>query len=506
MKIEIISPSKAILIGPTPDDLAYLRQALTYTNTSVQHQIKRTQTNIWFKRNNPEGWKAAVDDLKSKLRNTLLWNDGVNYWIRPGSIPYLTLENVEIVNSIQYPAFKKIAWAKPLKYELYPYQEIGHQKLLEAKHGSVSFCTASGKTLTIMKMVREMGLDCVIVVPAISIQNEIVKQMEYHFGTKYVGAFGGGKKNISKKFTVAVSDSIANLQEGTKEYEFFKSKQALFMDEVHTFSSETLEKACYGVLSDIPFRFGFTATHTRSDGALILLQSITGPIVHTLTTAEAVAGGYISPHDFKIVNVAPSNKFYNSKDAMENKRVHFLRNSNIAEFAANLANAMALKKNEQTLILVEELNQIAMILPLLKVPYAYAHSETNKAKLVELQSQCGVLLEKVDTEESIEKFNKNEAKVLIGTSCIHVGVNVFAMTNTVAWIGGTSEVKAKQASIGRSVRLASANPWKHLCGPKTNCTIWDFNVEGNEILERHLKERLAFYEESQSTVKFIKLK
>ena len=87
----------------------------------------------------------------------------------------------------------------------------------------------------------------------------------------------------------------------------------------------------------------------------MLLNSIIGKTVHILSTADAVAGGFICPHDFRIVEVESSNPNMNPKDALENKRVHFLKNRNIAEFAAKLANADALTNKKQTLILVEEL-------------------------------------------------------------------------------------------------------------------------------------------------------
>jgi hypothetical protein len=149
--------------------------------------------------------------------------------------------------------------------------------------------------------------------------------------------------------------------------------------------------------------------------------------------------------------------------------------------------------------LVEELEQIAMLLPLLKVPAAIAHSEKKADRLMELG------ISKVDPSESVEKFNKAEALVLIGTSCIATGTNIYPCQNTINWAGGASEIRTKQGAVGRSVRLHSQNPWKDKCVFKDKATIWDFDVRDCYVLKRHLEERLKYYGKSGSEIKFIKL-
>ena len=211
------------------------------------------------------------------------------------------------------------------------------------------------------------------------------------------------KEKSVKDSRFAIGDSLCNVKPGTEEWEFFSNLDMMIVDESHTWGAETLEDICHGILADVPCRFFMSGTQTRGDGAEKLLQSIIGRTVHTLTTAEAIEGGYICNHNFTLIDIESSNPNYNDEDPLVMKRIHFLNNRNIAAFAAKLANAEAMTFRRQTLILVEELTQLSMILPLLKVPYAYAHSESNKEKLEPLG------LEKVDTDEAVEKFNKAEA-------------------------------------------------------------------------------------------------
>lgn len=498
MQIKIVSPTKAYILYATSLEINMLSSQLKYTNTAAAHLVKRHFNNTWYRNKNREMWEKQLEELKKAVNCTVLYNDEHGYFIRPGSIPYLG-GNIEIINEIKYPPYKKVAWTKPITMTPYPYQESSIVKLMDIKHGNVELCTGAGKSLILLKICREAGLKTAIVAPGKSIFNELLEKFEYHLGKSQVGRFGDGKKVLGKRFTVCIGDSLANIKPNTPEWEFFSNLDMLIIDESHTWGAETLNDVCHGVLSDVPYRFFLSATQTRGDGSEKLLQSIIGKTVEYLSTKDAVDGGYICKHDFKIVETVSSNPSFTSMDVLELKRAHFLKNRNIAAFIAKLANSAA-SIGQQTLILVEELEQISILLPLLKVPVVYAHSESKKDRLEELG------LSKVKPAESVEAFNKNEAKVLIGTSCVSTGTNIYQTNHTVNWVGGASEIRTKQGAVGRSTRLASANPYKHLCGPKPKCTIWDFDVKGEFVLEKHLQLRIEYYQESGSSIERINLR
>lgn len=502
MRFVVTSPTKAYVKDYTEGDLQTLRELLTYTNTAAQHLVKRHYQNRTWRGSNATSWQNRLEELQKDVKKTLIFDDEDGVYIRAGSLPYLgsdiaNYDNTEIL--VVYPEYKKIPWAKPLPFKLHDYQEKSAQLLPAIHHGNVEICTGAGKSAILLKVCRETGLPTVIVVPSKSIFNELVEKFEYHFGAGKIGKFGDGKKKLGKLFTIAIGDSLANVKKGSPEWEFFSKLPQMLVDESHTWGAESLEEICHGVLADIPNRQFYSATQTRGDGSERLLQSIIGRTVHTLTTEEAVKGDYICPHDYRIIEVESSNPNFTSSDALEMKRVHFLGNKNIAAFIAKLANADALTNKKQTLVLVEELPQIAYLIKLLKVPYAYAHSESKKERLAELG------LTKVDPAESVEKFNMGEAMVLIGTSCISTGTNIFPTHNTVNWVGGSSEIKTKQGPVGRSVRKESSSPYKNPNAPKTHSRIWDFLVNDVPIMVKHLKQRIPFYRDSGSEIKVIKL-
>lgn len=501
MKFVIKSPIKASLTDYTVDELQYILKSLTYVNTSVKHLIQRHYNNHFWRSRSPEAWSTHLDGLQKELKKCLVFYDeDEKPYIRPGSIPYLSGLDFEVENEIKYPEPKSISWVNPLPFDLHPEQNQTWQGLIEGKHVNASLCTAFGKSAIILKACQQLGLRACVVAPGKGIFNELVEKFEEHFGKKYVGTFGDGKKKLDRQFTICIGDSLSNIQPGSPEYDFFSNLDALIVDESHTFAAESLETICHGVLGKLPYRLFLSATQVRNDGTLPLLQSIIGKTVCVLPTAEAVRKGYVCPHDFRVISVESSNPGFDDSDALVQKRVHFLNNTNIAKFIARLANGMAQLQGKQTLVLCEELTQLAMLAPLLKVPYALAHSETRKTRLEKLG------LEKVKVSESIEKFNKNEVKVLVTTSCCHVGVNIYPTHSTANWIGGSSEIKTKQAAVGRSVRFGHSNPWAKNCVPKDKATIYDFDVEDNRTMKRHLDARLEFYRESESEIKFIKLK
>jgi superfamily II DNA or RNA helicase len=500
MDVTIVSPIKAYISNYTEDQLSSLRKELTYTNTSIQHLIKRHADNWRWKTQNINSWEAHLEGLKKDLKKCLVFEDEGGYYIRPGSIPYLSSFNLQIENQVKYPAPKKMAWKHPPKFTLYPYQEESWTKLLSEKHGNVSLCTGAGKTKTIVRLCRETGFNAAVIAPSKAIFYELIEEFEHYLGKSNVGTFGDSKKKIGKKITVCIGDSLSNIREGTVEWEFFSKIEAIYIDESHSWGAESMEAVCHGILSNASYRWFFSGTQIRGDGSQALLDSIIGKCVYELTTEQAVLGGYISPHKFNIVEMESSNPNFQSGDALAMKREHLLRNKNIRSFIAKLSNAVVESKGEQVLVLVEELQQISDLVKLLTVPYSIAHSETKPARLLELG------LSKADVSESIELFNKGISKVLIGTSCIRTGCNIYPVNHCINWIGGASEVATRQGCVGRSVRFPHQNPWAKNCGPKPFATIWDFNVVNNRVMERHLESRIEYYRSSgDNLIKYIRL-
>lgn len=496
MQINVKTPTKAYVEG-TPEEIKDLAKFLSYTNTSSAFQYKKHMKNRWWRQKDPDGWKSRAEELKASMHSCLLFQDEGKICLRPGSIPHVEDEFSQVtvtkdpsyLKMFQKP--KPFPWYNKLSFELYDYQKLSVQELLAILHGNVQLCTGAGKTAILLCIAQKLGLKTLIAVPSVSIFDEVLKKFEYHFGKSAVGALGDGKKRFGKLFTVAISKSLTNLKPGTPEFKEIASAQVLLVDESHLWGAESLDSVCHNLAANIPYRFFFSGTQTRGDGTKKLLQSIIGKTVVTLTTEEAIKGGYICDHEFRIVSVKTTSPGYSSDDALAMKRKHLLHNDNIAKFIANLANSVYKAKGEQVLVLVDEIDQIYRLIPHLEIPYVCATGENRKD------------LGDTDPIDAVEKFNKGEAKLLVGTSCISTGTNIFPTHHTVNWQGGTSEIKTKQGAVGRTVRLLKGSKYEKYHVPKEKALIWDFDVIAVDIMKKHLAERISYYNDSGTQIKAI---
>lgn len=491
MNIKIINPSKAY-IQSTPQVIEKIEKDFSYKKTSIQVQIEKHNKKYWLKQKDPDAWEAQKRQLAAQLNHTLVFKDKGGYWIRPGLIPYLKTYIEHISSEIAYPTPKPIPWAKTPEFEPYPYQSLSMNELLKQKHGCISLPTGCGKSFITQLIARNTGFDTVVVTPSESIFNELLNGFTQLLGKNYVGGFGDGKKEITKKITIAISKSLTNLKEGTPAYDFFASKQMMIVDESHTFAAETLEDVAHGVLANVPYRFFLSATQTRGDGTEKLLNSIIGKCVFEMSIREAMDQGYLCPLKFTILKTfTPST--VNKSDKIENKREHFLYNPEIGKTAALIANTKWENRQESTLILVEELRQIKMLKDLLRVPFGYVHSAARKDA-----AQYG--LEPVDSQEQVDRFNRGEIKVLIGTKAIATGTNLYPTHNVINWVGGSSEIITKQGAMGRSTRKLEISKYKHLHKHKPFSMVYDFDVTNNITLHNQLLKRIAWYKEASDEV------
>lgn len=493
MDIVIKTPTKAIIKNITKDEVEKLSKALTYTNTSISFQLKKHLKNRWWKQKNPVTYQEKEDELRAKLKGCLIEHDGEDYCVRPGSIPYIKIPAI-IHNQVEYPDFKPLSWKIKPKFDPYPYQSYAVEELIKIKHGNISLPTGCGKSFILLMLAQQTGLNAVVVTPSQSIFNELLEEFEKRLGKNMVGGYGDGKKDITKRITIAIGKSLTMLEEGTKAYKFFKNKQLMLVDESHTFAAEQLNDVCHGVLSEVPYRMFVSATQTRNDGTEKLLAAIIGQNVLEMSLKEAIDQGYLCPLKFSIIQTfSPDTR--DIQDPTKCKREHFLYNPKIAEIAAKIANGSWEIRKQSTLILVEELEQISMLQSLLKVPFAYVHSADKKKA-----AQFG--LEKVDLQESVDKFNKGDVKVLIGTKAIATGTNIYPTHNVVNWMGGASEIVTKQGSMGRATRKLEISDYKDLHTPKPFSMIYDFRVKGVQILDKHLVKRASYYQEAGGEIRY----
>jgi superfamily II DNA or RNA helicase len=475
--------------GHSREELARL---LTYRDLSVDFELQKFKQNAaWHKQKlGPEGFVERLEELKASQKKTLLYEDDDGLWTFSGFAPRLQEHFGEpVTRGYKLPLFGTIPWAKKPVREPRPYQVAGNQALLGAFHGAVEVGTGLGKTFQSLMLVKEHGLQTVVMAPSTSIAEQLYDDFLQAFGKSKVGFFGGGKKEYGKLITIAIAASLTKVEPGTPAFAALNQAKVFIADESHLCPAKTLQKVCFGVVGNAPYRYFFSGTQMRGDGADLLLEGITGAVVFRMSVKEGVDQGYLARPFFRVVNVNSSKNYYN-KDADRMTRVHLYYNDEVLRAAADIANKSVEFLHQQVLVLVEEYEQFQRLLPLLKFEVGFAHGPITKDN----KDVIPAAYHDTDNKELVAKFNAKQLPILVGTSCISTGTDIQTVENVIFLRGGKSEVQVRQA-CGRGTRKIEGTG-------KTCFNFTDFRVsvdcmpEGQKsVVERHLEERLEIFDD-----------
>jgi superfamily II DNA or RNA helicase len=478
-----VSATKSIL---TDLDFDEVNRHLQYHDKRVDFEIKKCKdSKPWFvKKYGEEAFQQKLDDLKAKRIKTLLFkNEDGTYWTYSGISKYLADKmRDQHLNQVQYPEPKAIPWSKEPDKIPRPYQKEIVEKLIEIRHGAVEVGTGLGKSFCALLLAKHFGLKTVIMTPSKNICNQMYDEFIKHFGKKYVGKYGDGKKEFSKLFVVAIDDSLSRVEVGTEAWDALSAASVFIADESHLTAAATLAKVCFGLMANSPYRYFFSGTQFRNDGLDLLLHAITGGIVFKMTVQEGVDHDppYLAKPMFRMIKMKSRVNYY-SDDQNKMTRAHLYYNNDVIKTAASVANQMVEELGRPVVILIEELEQFTKLLPYLKHKVGFAHALCSKDNMDKIPPEY----RKSDPTALVEAFNRHEFPILIGTSCISIGTDIQDARALIYLQGGKSEIQVRQA-IGRATRL---------CDGKTDCFILDFDVSECETTHRHAYARREIYQE-----------
>lgn len=491
------SPTKLRLIGY--DDRAYaVEQVLTYVNKAKVFELARMKKNRWYvDKYGEEAWKEEIARLKSETKVSLLKTDESGLWTYPGLAAHLAKHFAdEIVNQVQYPEPGLFPWDKMPDGQDRYYQGIMHDRLIAAKHAAVEVGTGLGKSRVIRNVVKTLGLKTVVLAPSLSIGEQLYDDFVYHFGLKRVGFYGDGTKKADKLITVGLYQSLARIQEGSKDWNELRKTQVFVVDESHLTPAATLKQVCEGLCGNAPYRFFFSGTQMRNDGADLLLEGIIGPVVFEMTVKQGVDEGFLSKPNFLVRDmVSPSGYISSNPDSMLDK--HFYHNMAMYKDAANWANRSVSGLGHQVLILLKEINQFPRLYPFLKFEPGFAFGQLDEKNKKLLPDKY----HKSDVKALVKALNAGDLPILVGTSCISIGTDIRTPKTVINLQGGLSEPVVRQA-IGRGTRRIS--------GVKEEFNYLDYMIRvGNDpdmvaITERHAHERIRIYRDVYDNVRILK--
>lgn len=474
MRLVLDSPTKLMIHDVDELTLNELKKFLSYKDRSVTEQIKRFKNNPYFlNRMGRDRFVKMIEKMKSEEVKTVLNIDSSGMWAYSGLLnkiqQYFGHKITSVESNIKYPEFKLIPWENKPQFDLYYYQEESISKLLENPHSHISLATGSGKSAIILNLFKRSALNTVVIAPSSSIVNQLYEDFVHHFGKKYVGQYGDGKKQFNKRVTIATAQGLARLKQDDEIYKYLHDNtQCIIFDESHTTPSNTFNYVCNKLFENAPYRWFTSATQIRNDGRDLILDGTIGKRVYTKDINELQEEGYLAKIKTLIFDVKSDNPSYRSRDVLSMNKKHFYENSTIIKIIAKMATD-AFNNNIPTLILVDQHIQEEALRNVLKIQYEYA---------------CG----NSDVNQICKNFNEGKTLVVIGTSAVSTGTNFLPVRLTINWQANQAETKIKQGAIGRSTRI-------HKPSGKTEAKIVDFRVTDIPQLVRHANKRAQYYKE-----------
>lgn len=470
-----------------------LKKFLTYKDKSIKHEIDRFKHSYWYvNKFGREAFEEKLQELKDSENQCLLIEEKGVLKTYAGLLTQIQQRYPELCEKIELiePPKPKgnIPWDKK-PFELRDYQEIALKKLLAKNHAAVSIVTGGGKSLIILCLCKALGLKTVVMAPSVSIAEQLYDLFIEHFGSRYVGMYGDGKKKTNKLFTIGIAQSLTKVKEGSKEMADFAKADVFIVDESHLVAADTLERVCLEVVPNAAYRYFFSATQMRNDGADMLLDGIIGDVVHEVSAEELIAKGVLAKPNFLVFSAYSTSNF-TSQDTLKMLSNHLYNNADLHKKVAEMANKSVELFGHKVLIMIDQVTQFRYLYPYLKFKTGFAHGGVTK----ETKETVPPQFHKSDPNELVREFNYGDIQILVGTSCVGTGTD-FKTVNTIYNLqGGKSEVKFKQL-VGRGTRVTPT---------KTEFFFCDFDIANIPNLHFHAIERSRIYKDVYDNVKWIK--
>ncbi|MGH7241267.1 MAG: DEAD/DEAH box helicase [Candidatus Saccharimonadales bacterium] len=476
MDMTLINPSKISL----PSDDESVKRFLTYHDRSVDYQISVLKKRVRWAHADPDSYKARMDELKSQSTKSLLHHDeNGNPWTYSGLWKELNQRFGWNLSRDELDVSKvgQIPWLSIPREPRY-YQKDTVEALLKNRHASACLPMGAGKTLIIEMLAKAMPVQTMVVTPSGPITDQIYKKFLEHFGPKYVGKYGDGKKHVGKLFTIATGQALAWVKPDSEAADYFSKTRMLIWDEAHTTPATQFDEVCMGLLINAELRFFLSATLCRPDGSEMLLKGITGPVVYTKDFNELVTEGYLAQPVFKVFR-ALSNGATGRSDPNAETRAQLYNNPNVNRLAGQIATKCVTLAKRQTLVMIEEYDQFLHLLNHITIPFEFIHGPLSAETKKKIPSKYW----ESNIEGVVNAYNAGKLDLIVGTSAVSTGVDLPPVRSIIYCQGGTSEIQIPQA-IGRGTRM---------CEGKTDFWVSDFRVVGSKTMERHVNARIDMF-------------
>lgn len=463
-KIEGISAEVEATIK---SELRYLNQNISFSYQSNQRQINRLERLKQDKRFSSSSQSIDAELTKLERVNRGLYHQLYTHLYKKGVFPTGLLPLVkeilehhgmpcELVDLRKQPEKNKVKYVlkesfPPMRY----YQKESAKMAADYGRGIIVAPTGTGKTLTMCRMIWELGVKTLIITPSKAITDNMVDALIKHFGKGQVAKLNTKSKKIS-------NINVCNIQALVKvPAKLITEVDAVFIDEFHHAAAETYQEVNLNHLKNTYYRIGVTATNFRNDGSDLALEAVLSEVLYEYSIAQAIKDGFLVKPEFQIIDnkspIIDGNYQREYKDCLVN---NVDRNALIAGLTGK-------HKSDSVIVLVQQVEHGELLKKL--IPGAeFIHGQEKDS----------------DRQRMMENFRKGKIKCLIGTSVIGEGVDL-PIANVLIMAGGGKSRSQIMQNVGRVLR-----PFAN----KTSALVYDFADEGTQYLSEHSRLRREIYE------------
>jgi DNA repair protein RadD len=448
-------------------ELSYQDQGVSFSLTKNIKEIKAinqmldSKSQFSFDRSGMEKRLSQLLHINRQLNKDLVISLYHNGTFPTGLLPrvqHILSEEGHEVNIKDLRIKPKTKEHKFVLKEVFPalryYQKEATKEIDASGRGIVVFPTGTGKTVTIARMIWDLGLNTLIITPGKSITDMMMEVMLRHFGKGKVEKLTSKTKQIKKPIAIVNIQALIKMNPAV-----LKDIDVVFVDEFHHSSADTYREVNIKHLANCYHRIGFTATNFRNDGSDLALESVLSNVLYDYPIRQAINDGFLMQPEFEIID----NESWDDSTYQKTYKAAIVENEDRNGIIAQLAQEHS---EDQVLILVQQIEHGESIKALIPGS-VFIHGEEKD----------------IIRQRALEDFKKGKIKCLIGSAVVGEGVDL-PNANVLILAGGGKARSAVMQSLGRVLRI---------CKGKLFAKIYDFADHGSEWLHDHAMQRQDVY-------------
>jgi superfamily II DNA or RNA helicase len=355
------------------------------------------------------------------------------------------------------------------------YQQEAVRRAVAIGYGVLDMPPRSGKTRTMMEIVRQLALRTLWIAPTDRIVDQTRIVMDDLFGRNYgIHLVGTGKEQLGMTANVVLATAATASR---FSQEFLATRQVLAIDEYHHAAAKTY-RDLFESCSHVFHRYGMTGTFFRSGEDDLALRAYLSDTIFRITASELVDAGHLVRTKVAFLPVGspklrglPAQTFQSGHGKLGIQE-HVDRNRMAAWAAAVLR-----LSGRKVLVLVGTKKQGRLLQDLISGLLPQGAGRFHEVEYVSTE------VPRPRQKEVVEAFVEGPVGVLIGTSLLGEGVDLPSADALVYAKGERAEVTL----IQNAYRVSTA------AGGKRYAVIVDFADRHHRKLLEHSVERLAVY-------------